>query len=408
MKTTTFAICMTFLMSVMSGELSLVRAESDMGQVTDSEQEAGPVEIEQVVEFDREMHFLSKEGTDVALPPGSYYVDPVQDGIRLKSADQEEAEAVIVEAEATTHEQSVESPESVSVKEGDDQQVVLILMPEGKGLQAVGSSSGIQSRGKMFRKIKLGPKILQFLPKVKGIFTTPKLGSLTPGGTLYIKGEHFGSAAGKIDLHLSHPSKQVIALSVVSWKDTKIKAKIPSNISGAMDHWAKFQVKSAKGLGGIAWKARFYAARSTKTLKANDPAVKVKHCSTGGDRNKCNGLDTSTGGSCFSAGIPPVFKKGTIWAQHVNCDSVIDWDDGKDRYSVTLKNGWVFNKVEYTYKKSSGSEKIHAPDLAKLRRNLPGKTSWNPSIRWEASPGPDQLSYVYWLKIEGPKGVPHY
>ena len=408
MKTTTLTICMIFLMTVLPGESGLVLAESDMGQVSDSEQEAGPVEIEQVVEFDREMHFLSKEGTDITLPAGSYYVDPVQDGLRFKSADQEEAEAVIVQAETTTHEQSVEAPETVSVKEGEDQQVVLMLMPEGKGLQAVGSSSGIQSRGKMFRAIKLGPRVLSYLPKVKGIFTTPKLGSLTPGGTLYIKGEHFGSATGKINLHLSHPSKQVVALSVESWKDKKIKAKIPGNISGVMDHWAKFQVKSAKGLGGVAWKARFYASRTTKTLKASDPAVKVKHCSTGGDRNYCNGLNTSTGGSCFAAAIPPVFKKGSIYAQHVNCDSVVDWDEGKDRYSVKLKNGWVFKKVEYTYKKSSGSEKIHAPDYAKLRRNLPGQTSWNPSIRWEASPGPDQLSYVYWLKIEGPKGVPHY
>ena len=26
----------------------------------------------------------------------------------------------------------------------------------------------------------------------------------------------------------------------------------------------------------------------------------------------------------------------------------------------------------------------------------------------EVSPGPDQLEYVYWLTIEGPKGGPHY
>ena len=234
MNTTTLAICMTFLMTVISGAPSLVLAESDMGQVSDSEQEAGPVEIEQVVEFDREMHFLSKEGTDIALPAGSYYVDPVQDGIRFKSADQEEAEAVIVEAETTTHEQTVEAPESVSIKEGDDQQVVLILMPEGKGLQAVGTISGIQSRGRMFRATKLAPKTLGFLPKVKGIFTTPKLGSLTPGGTLYIKGDHFGSSKGKVNLHLSYPVKK---MSPCLWCRGRIRRLKPKFLRTFPESW---------------------------------------------------------------------------------------------------------------------------------------------------------------------------
>ena len=406
MKNMTFSLCMIFAVAVLTGGAGPVLAQTEMVDLSGSEQEAGPVEFEQVIEFDRELHFLTPDGQDKVIPAGGYYVDAVQNGLRLKSADIEEAEAVIVQAEATTHEQSVAAPEGVSIKEGEDQQAVLVLLPDGKAMQAVGSSSGIQSRG--FRAFRLGPGALKYLPKVKGIFTTPKLGALTPGGTLYVKGEHFRSAKGKINLRLSYPVKQVVALSVETWSDTKIKAKIPGNISGVMDHQASFQVLSAKGIGGIAWKVQFYAARATKQLKAGDPAVKVTHCSTGGDKNYCNGLNTSTGGNCFSSGIPPVFKKGTIYAQHVNCDSVVDWDDGKDRFSVKLKNGWVFKKVEYTYKKSSNSEKIHSGDLGKLRRNLPGQTSWAPSIRWEVSPGPDQLSYVYWLTIEGPKGVSHY
>ena len=408
MKSAIFTISLLFAMTWMPGESRMVFAESDMDQVADSEQEAEQIEFEKVVEFEQDLHFLSQDGTDVVLPAGGYYVDPVQDGLRLKSADQEEVEAVIVQAESTTHEQSVEEPETVSLKEGEGQQVIVVLLPDGKSLQAVGSTSGVQTRGSRFRAFKLGPRVLKFLPKVIGIFTAPKLGAITPGGTLYVKGKHFGSTKGKINLHLSSPVKQVVALSVEKWSDTKIKAKIPWNISGVKDHQAGFQVLSGKGIGGIAWKARFYAARRTKQLKVGDPAVKVTHCSTGADRNNCNGLDTSTGGSCFSGAIPPVFKKASIYAQHVNCDSVVDWDDGKDRYSVQLKNGWVFKKVEYSQKKSSGSEKIHAPDYGRLRRILPGTTSWNPSIRWEVSPGPDQLSYVYWLTIEGPKGVPHY
>jgi len=92
------------------------------------------------------------------------------------------------------------------------------------------------------KAFKLGPGALQYIPKVNAIFTTPKLGALTPGGTLYVKGEHLGTSKGKINLHLSHPVPQVLALSVEEWSDTKIKAKIPGNISVVMDHQAKSQV----------------------------------------------------------------------------------------------------------------------------------------------------------------------
>ena len=50
----------------------------------------------------------------------------------------------------------------------------------------------------------------------------------------------------------------------------------------------------------------------------------------------------------------------------------------------------------------------NSPDLGNLLNMLPGKTSWEPDILWEVSPGPDQLEYAYELTIEGPTGVPHY
>ncbi len=88
MKNTTLSLCMIFAVAVLTNEADSVFAQSDMGQGTDSEQEAGPVEFEQVVEFDRDVHFLNQDGTDVVLPAGGYYVDTVQNGLRLKSADQ--------------------------------------------------------------------------------------------------------------------------------------------------------------------------------------------------------------------------------------------------------------------------------------------------------------------------------
>ena len=65
-------------------------------------------------------------------------------------------------------------------------------------------------------------------------------------------------------------------------------------------------------------------------------------------------------------------------------------------------------KTRTNEQKRTGGEKVHAPDWSNLRRNLAGKTSWNPSIRWEAGSGPDQLPYMYGVKMAGPKGVHHY
>jgi hypothetical protein len=290
---------------------------------------------------------------------------------------------------------------------GDDQQVVMMLLPEGKALQAVGSYSGVQSRDLMLQAAPSNRPVLQYLPKISGIFTVPQLAALSPGGKLYIKGEHFGASKGKITLNLSMPIAHAIDLAIEEWSDAKITAKVPTGISGVMDHPATFYVRSSSGLSASAWKVPFYASRETRTLKSSDSAVKVVHCSTGGDYNKCNSLNTSTGGRCFAKAIVPIILTTSLYAQHVNCDVAVDWDRGKDRYDVTLKNGWIFLKVEYTSTKSSSSEKINFGDYAALRRNLPGTSSWKPEIEWEVSPGPDQLEYGFWLTIEGPKGVPH-
>lgn len=75
----------------------------------------------------------------------------------------------------------------MSLKEGEEPQVVMVLLPNGKAIQAVGSSSEIQTRG-IVKTFKLGPDALQYMSKGIGIFTTPKLGALTPGESSMSKG----------------------------------------------------------------------------------------------------------------------------------------------------------------------------------------------------------------------------
>jgi hypothetical protein len=358
------------------------------------------------VEFDRETHFLGPDNQDQAFPAGRYAVQVVGEGLALKSVSDQRAAPVLIRARPTTHREAVDAPEPVNVNAGENRHAVLVLLPDGKGLQAIGAyekTSGVE--------LQLGtsePLTFALIPRIIGIFTVPQLAAVSPGGTLFIKGTHFGASPGKVIVHLGLPALQSIEFSVESWTDTNIKATMPIGISGVPDHLAILQVQTSAGGGSSGWQVPFYATRSTKTLSSNDPVVKILHCSTGGDKNKCIHLDTSTGGSCFSTGILPITLTGTLYAQHVNCDSIVDVDDGSDRFNVTLKNGWVFKTVEYLESMSSTSEEINGPDLAALRHNLPGTSSWEPEIQWTVSPGPDQLEYVYWLTIEGPRGVLHY
>jgi len=410
MKTTNLAICMIFVMTLLPGEAGLVFAEPEMVQASDSEQEAGPVEFEPVVELVRDVHFLTPQSEAAVVASGTYTLRASDGGLRLTPSDEAEEKAVIIQAETTTHEKTIDASQPLSMPGEEDQHLVMLLFPDGTALQAVGSYSGIHPRGFKGFKLKSGFLKGAILPTVKAIFTVPKLGAVTPGGTLYIKGINFESKGtkSKVVLHFSHPKKHQVSLSIKKWTDTKITAQIPGNISGVIDHKARFQVLNAKGVGGVAWRVPFYATREVRKLTRNDPAVKVVHCSTGGDYNDCNGLNASTGGSCFASSQKIFKERGAIYARHVNCDSVIDWDDGADRFAITLKNGWVFKKVIMYRKVSSSSEKIHLPDYYKLRTTLPGRSSWKPKIPWEVSPGPDQLEYAYELWIEGPNGIPHY
>ena len=56
-----------------------------------NEQDARPIEFGKLVEFDRELHFLTPDGRDTVIQPGGYSVEAVPEGLQLQSADHETA-----------------------------------------------------------------------------------------------------------------------------------------------------------------------------------------------------------------------------------------------------------------------------------------------------------------------------
>jgi hypothetical protein len=368
------------------------------------EAEAKPAEFERLVELEKTVHFLTPAGEDVAVSPGTYSVEAANGALRLTSNETEDSQPVTIQAEATTHTESVETPEPIAIPDEDDQQVILLLMPEGKALQSVGSLSGVRERGMRFRRSTVGPRTLTLIPQIKGIFTVPRLGAISPNGRLYIRGKGFGKSKGKIILSVKNLSNTVIKypLTVEQWSDTKIKATIPLNISRVPDHKASFVLKTTKGLGSRAWTVNFYAKRDIHWLKRDE--VRVKTCSRGADHNVCNGWNQSDPGACTFSN-PKLRTDATFTIMHLNCDVAVDWDDGTDVLEVRLKNGWVIDRIDISGGGSSSSEKLRLPTQLELKRSTYGTSVWKQKISWEVSPGKDYVLYSFWVKIKGPEGL---
>ena len=217
-------------------------------------------EFEPVIELEQEVHFLNPDGEDIAVPPGTYTIETEHTTLQLIPDNEETTPPTTIRAEATTHNESLDSALPVSAKVDTDQHALALLLPNGKAMQAIGSYSGVRTRG---LKLKFGWMKGLKIPTVNGVLTSRRFGTITPGEKVVIKGKYFGSAKGKIVLHGRFPFGVKTLLTVEQWSPTKITAQAPTTIlcCNIRDHDAKFQIVSAQGVGGGAWKIRFRAHR---------------------------------------------------------------------------------------------------------------------------------------------------
>lgn len=105
-----------------------------------------PSQESPILEIDRETHFLTPGGKDVVVFPGAYLVKAEQEGIRLIAEEGTSSESVVIEASSQTHDQKLTGPTALAISENEDEQVVALLMPDGKGWEAMGTHSGVVSR----------------------------------------------------------------------------------------------------------------------------------------------------------------------------------------------------------------------------------------------------------------------
>ena len=101
-----------------------------------------------VVSLEEPVHFTDAEGGDVVLDAQSYTVEAAEDWLRVTPLDGQAVDALILEAQVATHEETLTEPNALSAKgETADTYHLALLLPDGKRLEAVGTYSGIRSRG---------------------------------------------------------------------------------------------------------------------------------------------------------------------------------------------------------------------------------------------------------------------
>lgn len=109
----------------------------------------------------RSIHFLAPDGSDVLVPPGTYTVEQAEEWLRLIPGERHQA--FLLEAEPSSHEENIKEPLAVLVpgekEQIPDMQMVMLLLPGGQSLTAIGSLSGIRARGLPERSAKLSPRI---------------------------------------------------------------------------------------------------------------------------------------------------------------------------------------------------------------------------------------------------------
>ena len=118
------------------------------------------VSLSSTVTFEKAIHFLTPGGEAVVIGPGTYDVEAADVWLRLVPGERRDAQ--LIEAEAMIHEEEVPSPSVRVVPNKEiDQYVVRLLLPNGTGMEAIGSysDSGFRSRGIKSRGVKrISPK----------------------------------------------------------------------------------------------------------------------------------------------------------------------------------------------------------------------------------------------------------
>jgi hypothetical protein len=96
------------------------------------------------IRIDKPIHFVAPNGDNVVVPAGVYTIEVTEEWLRLTPG--KARDALLLQAQRSTHEEMVEEPVALSIPSDQDLHHIMVLLPDGESLVAIGNYSGIQSR----------------------------------------------------------------------------------------------------------------------------------------------------------------------------------------------------------------------------------------------------------------------
>ena len=103
-------------------------------------------ELPPIIELEQPVHFLIPSGEDVLIEAGTYEVEAEQNGLQLVPQEGERSETVLVAASRSSHMREVSSPQVMTIRAGEDEEYLWLLLPDGQSWAAKGSYSGVRLR----------------------------------------------------------------------------------------------------------------------------------------------------------------------------------------------------------------------------------------------------------------------
>jgi hypothetical protein len=232
-------------------------------------------------------------------------------------------------------------------------------------------------------------------------------GNVGPGDVVVVGGLNFGDTPGKLVLKGNAPGYPLgeVALDTPVWKDSVVGGIVPDSISGVVDQPATLRLSRADNSSTAEWALNFYATRELRYVDAADMAT---DCWEGSWKDWCNGI-----GAPASEFIGD-FGKFSVWF----CPAVVNhsgivagpirathqghpWDWGVDHYTISLRNGWLFEDLDHYVK--------YSDTIDFLGNVSPFPTKIEVDAQWRGHPNGigRATEYCVYVRAVGPRGVPY-
>lgn len=224
-------------------------------------------------------------------------------------------------------------------------------------------------------------------PKAVPGVLTPQIssvhGSVEPGASLYLEGRNFGGAseAGKVFLKGLPGGDRTLALDpayLFAWEPTGIGVVVP-DVTGVLDQSVSIVVVTKAGLASAPKTVPFRAAREIDSAFPN----KVESCGKDATDNACLAYDFFEG----------VHYEDTFWEEDsADCD----------QFHATAKPPWTFEKFQISNESHEGE--IGNPSPVRSGDLYRWQVCW--TVNGAGPYSGNHASYVGYILIKGPKGVP--